>query len=214
MAKTGAALRLFDKALAHSRSLDKYRAELEWQRSVKLDSFTESEFLREAAWVVLCSGFRASVVRQLFDHVSLCFCDWESADAIVSSAGLCATTARASFRNTAKLNAIVHIAQTIHEKGFDEFKAAVLREPISVLQSLTFIGPVTSWHLAKNLGMDVTKPDRHLVRIASELGFNSAHEVCVAISSSVGEPLKVVDLILWRYLADERARPVDTVLVL
>jgi hypothetical protein len=141
-------------------------------------------------------------VRRIFDYVSLCFCDWESADAIVSSASLCTTTVRASFRNTAKLEAIVQIAFIIREEGFDEFKACVLREPISALQVLPFIGPITSWHLAKNLGMDVVKPDRHLVRVPSALGFSSAQEVCVAISNLVREPLKVVDLVLWRYLAD------------
>jgi hypothetical protein len=38
--------------------------------------------------------------------------------------------------------------------------------------------------------------------MASELGFADARDICLAISNSVGEPLKVVDLILWRYLAD------------
>jgi hypothetical protein len=218
MADTGAALRLFDRALAHSRLSNKHRAEIEWQRSVELEEFTESDLLRESAWVVLCSGFRESIVRQIFDHISLCFCDWESADAIVSSAALCVTTARASFRNTAKLNALVEIAAAMQKGGFNEFKACVLREPIASLQMLPFIGPVTSWHLAKNLGMDVAKPDRHLVRIASALGFKSAHEVCLAISRSVGEPLKVVDVVLWRYLADnhlsKRAKHIEDMLSL
>lgn len=203
MADTGAALDLFEKALEHSRLSRRHWAEVEWQRSVELEDFTETDFLRECAWVVLCSGFRESIVRLIFDHVSLCFCDWESADAILSSSTLCVTTARASFRNVAKLNALVQIAAAIKERGFSEFKASVLREPISTLRTLPFIGPVTSWHLAKNLGMDVAKPDRHLVRIASQLGFDNAHDVCSAISRSVGEPLKVVDLVLWRYLAEQ-----------
>src|SRR5204862_28581 len=33
-----------------------------------------------------------------------------------------------------------------------------------------YIGPVTCWHLAKNVGMDVVKPDRHLVRMAQASG--------------------------------------------
>ena len=39
--------------------------------------FTESDLLREAAWVILCSGFREAVIRRMFDFISLCFCDWE-----------------------------------------------------------------------------------------------------------------------------------------
>jgi hypothetical protein len=67
------------------------------------------------------------------------------------------------------------------------------------LRKLPFIGPVTSYHLAKNLGIDVVKRDRHLVRLAVHLGFSSAEEMCGAFGDQVGEPISVVDIVLWRY---------------
>ena len=178
------------------------QAEVEWQRSVELESFTESDLLREAAWVILCSGFREQVVRRVFDHVSLCYCDWESASAIVDAGPACRIAAMASFRNEAKLNAILKIAHQVHDVGFETVKRAIGSDPIKELSRFPHIGPVTVWHLAKNLGLDVAKPDRHLVRLSNHLGFNSATHFCTAVSELVGEQAKVIDLIIWRYLAD------------
>jgi hypothetical protein len=58
---------------------------------------------------------------------------------------------------------------------------------------------VTTYHLAKNLGVDVVKCDRHLMRLAPILGFHSPEEMCAAIGHQVGEPVSVVDIVLWRY---------------
>jgi hypothetical protein len=182
-------------------------AEVEWQRRTSLDRFTETELLRESAWVILCTGFREAVVRHVFGHISLCFCDWESAAAIVAADPACKIAARASFRNEAKLNAILGVAAFVHELGFQVFKTAVVGDPIRQLSRLPFIGPVTVWHLAKNLGLNAAKPDRHLMRLSSGLGFRDAEEFCAAIAEVIGEEAKVIDLIIWRYLADTVSSP-------
>lgn len=38
-----------------------YASEVDWQADVEFDQTSESDFLREAAWVVLSSGFRECV---------------------------------------------------------------------------------------------------------------------------------------------------------
>lgn len=53
-----------------------FPAEVIWQRTVSMDGVTESAFLREAAWVILCTGFRERTLRTRFGYLSLCFCDW------------------------------------------------------------------------------------------------------------------------------------------
>ncbi|WP_162916665.1 hypothetical protein [Dongia deserti] len=180
-------------------------SEVQWQRDVSARSFTESQLLAETAWVVLCSGFRESTVRKVFGYLSLCFCDWDSAAAIVASYPHCKVTALRGFRNERKVDAIVAAARHIHSLGFMTVKNAILADPISELQNFRFIGPTTAWHLAKNLGLDVVKPDRHLVRAASNLGYSTAFDLCQAIATARCEQPKVVDLILWRYLADASA---------
>lgn len=196
-----AAMHFFSKACSYVQRAG-LSAEVAWQREVDFAGFTECQLLREHAWVTLCSGFRESAVRRAFDHVSLCFCDWESAEAIVSAGDICCATAASSFANRLKLKGIFSAAKYISEVGFDEFKQSVLVDPINQLQKLPFIGPITSWHLAKNLGLDVAKPDRHLIRVSERLGFRSADHLCRELAATTGEQAKVVDLIVWRYIAD------------
>jgi hypothetical protein len=177
-------------------------AEVDWQRLLTPNTFRESDLLREAAWVILCGGFRESVVRRKFDYISLCFCDWESAESIIVSASACRKGAMAAIANGRKIDAIVDVARKVDAWGFAHFKSEILRNPIANLRKLPFVGPVTAWHLAKNLGFQVAKPDRHLARLSSFLGFANAHDLCEVISRSVCEAVNVVDLVLWRYAAD------------
>lgn len=173
--------------------------ELEWQRERMLQDFTEQDLLRESAWVILCSGFRESVVRNAFDYVSLCFCDWESAHEISARQHACIETAAWRFSNRRKLTAIARIAEIIHDHGFKSFQSHLKDDPIEKLQALPFIGPVTSWHLAKNLGFDVAKNDRHLARLAYVHGFSDAQSLCAVIADATGEAASVIDIVLWRF---------------
>ncbi len=176
-----------------------YSWEPEWQRARCLVGFTERDVLRESAWVILCSGFKESIVRNVFDYVSLCFCDWEDATEIAKRRHACIETASWRFGNRRKLNALAEIAVLVADSGFDSFRAVVETDPICELQKLPFIGPITSWHLAKNLGFNVTKNDRHLARLAEAYGYADSHELCRMIAKRTGEMESVVDLILWRF---------------
>jgi hypothetical protein len=178
-----------------------FSAELVWQERIRFEDIAESDFLREAAWVILCSGFRESILRKLFSGVSLCFCDWESAAAITENAHLCKLTAMDVFKNQRKIDAIVQLAGTIAELGFPELKRRIAIDPIPQLQTLPYIGPITSWHLAKNLGFNVAKPDRHLAFLAKALGFSDAHCLCNELANATGDADAVIDLALWRYSA-------------
>jgi hypothetical protein len=110
----------------------------------------------------------------------------------------------ASFRNARKLDAIVLIARHVDEVGFESLKSRILEDPVPELSTLPHIGPVTAWHLAKNLGFDAAKPDRHLVRLCHRLGFADVHELCGTIAAVTGQRVAVVDIVLWRYLSDVR----------
>lgn len=176
-----------------------YVQEIEWQQSLHASNASESQFLREYAWVVLNSGFRESVVRRRFDYISLCFCDWESAEVIETNGQACVESAFAVFRNRRKLNAIVETARRVSRCGFLHIKSMLDEGAVSVLCDLPFIGPVTMWHLAKNLGVDVAKPDRHLVRLARRFGYDDVNRMCRDIQAEAGDRVAVVDLVLWRF---------------
>lgn len=192
----------FYKSAKEQLSATAFQEEFHWQEGVDLQEFTESDLLREAAWVILCCGFRESVVRRQFSYLSLCFRDWESAAAICDNGALCRATALSAFRNVRKVEAILWTAQYVCDVGFDRFKRTILEDPLQALRSLPYIGEVTSYHLAKNLGADVAKPDRHLVRFAASQGFSDVHALCSQISQATGDPLRVVDVVLWRFLVE------------
>jgi hypothetical protein len=196
------ALELFERACAYFERNERLKAEIDWQRRATPESFNESDLLREAAWVILCGGFRESVVRRKFNYISLCFCDWECSELIITSAPVCRAGALAAIGNARKIDAIVGVARKVNDWGFVRFKSEILCNPIASLRKLPFIGPITVWHLAKNLGFRVAKPDRHLARLSRFLGFADAHELCDVIAQSVCEGINVVDLVLWRYAAD------------
>jgi len=199
-ADLNAAKRIFSEAWEHVRAKG-FEWEVEWQRKTDMAKFSESDLLRESAWVILCSGFRESVVRKAFNNISLCFCDWESAKVILESKSACINTASYYINNKKKLEAIVNVSEHINNVGFEHLKTSIMDNPIFELQKLPFIGPITVMHLAKNIGLNVAKPDRHLVRIAKKLGYTSAGELCSVLAETSGETIKVVDLVIWRYLA-------------
>ena len=70
---------------------------------------------------------------------------------------------------------------------------------MSFLKTFDFIGDTTCYHLAKNIGLNFAKPDRHLLRISKIIGFDSPHALCKLISDYVADKIQVVDLVLWRY---------------
>jgi hypothetical protein len=176
-----------------------FEDELMWQESRSLEALTESAFLSELAWVILGSGFRASVVRAKFSAISSAFLNWTSAQAICSEAAQCRRSALNHFRNERKVDWIIKGADIIARSGFSAIREKIGREGVEYLGSLPGIGPVTACHLAKNIGFNVAKPDRHLVRLANAFGSASASELCDAISLRTGDPPALVDLVLWRF---------------
>lgn len=191
----------FYTAARHDVLQSKYFHELEWQDTLDIDDLTESKLLREAAWVVINSGFREKTARKYFSNISLSFGDWESADHIVTNRELCVNCALDSFNHKQKMNAIVGIAEEVSRNGFESFRCEIIADPILALSKLPYIGPVTVWHLAKNIGCDVAKPDRHIVRVANTFGFECVQEFCKFISINTGDKVSVVDIVLWRYFA-------------
>lgn len=159
----------------------------------------EGQFLRELAWVILSSGMAEAVVRLKFPYVSSGFREFESAITITTHRDECINKAFMHFRNKGKIAAIAYSAEWIMRQGFESIKESILKNPIDELQKFPFIGPITAFHLAKNLGVQTAKPDRHLVRLANASGFADVHSFCHLIAAYIGEDIRLVDLVLWRF---------------
>jgi endonuclease III len=173
--------------------------EIDWQAERRLDRIDESEFLRQSAWTVLSAGFRESVVRKLFGPICHAFLGLESAALIQANRLRCRRAALKVFNHERKVDAILDIACVVAESGFAAIRQRIQQEDVRFLQTLPYIGSITAFHLAKNLGLPVVKPDRHLERITKAAGYSSPREMCELISHCLGDPVQVVDVVLWRY---------------
>ena len=176
-----------------------YHSEIDWQESIQFENIEESDFLREAAWVILSSGMRESIVRQKFPMISKAFFDWESAKKIMDNKKKCLEGALRYFGHRRKIESIIQISVHVHINGFDNVCLSIEKDGIEYIMKFPYMGPATSYHFAKNLGMPVSKPDRHLCRIAKTVGYSSPQLMCSDISQLTGEKVPVIDLIFWRF---------------
>jgi hypothetical protein len=181
-----------------------YLDEIIWQSSLCFNDLNESCFLKELSWVILSSGMRERVIRKLFSSISKCFFDWKSSKLIIEHKEECFNRAIQNFNNKSKISAIIFAADFLNELDFSDFKISILKDPISVLQQFPYIGPTTVYHLAKNIGIQVAKPDRHLVRMAKAAGYSDVQLFCRIISQLSGDSIPVVDIVLWRYATIEK----------
>ena len=173
--------------------------EIDLQEDRCLSRVTESDLLRETAWVILNSGFREATVRKVFCGVSAAFLDWRSAREIAFHSDRCRANAFRHFGSSRKIDAIADVCVEVAQIGLATILRDVRDFGVPSLRRFLYIGSVTCRHLAKNLGIEVCKPDRHLVRMANEWGADSPDSLCTKIKSIVAERLDVIDSVLWRY---------------
>jgi hypothetical protein len=180
-----------------------FQNEILWQSNLHFEDLDESTFLREIAWVILTCGMKESIIRNRFCEISNCFFNWSSAKMISNNKENCVTEALRIFNNNAKINAIVNSALRVERSGFHKIKQNIKQKPIQTLQEFDYIGPVTVFHLAKNIGLPVAKPDRHLVRIAQMENYRDVQTFCRDISRLSGDSIPVVDIVFWRFATIE-----------
>lgn len=172
--------------------------EIAWQSSTALTEPSPPTFMREAAWVVLSAGMSESVVRGLFSRLSTAMYDFDPVT-LARKRERARAAALTTFGHDRKISAILDIAVTVCRIGPNGLRMALRDDPEGFLRSLPYIGPITWRHLAKNLGLPVAKPDRHLARLALAVGRESVDGLCDEIARWLGEPVAVVDLVLWRW---------------
>lgn len=157
-----------------------YEHEIEWQRTLE-PCISNEVFKGEAIWVILNSGMREQIARLIQTRIM----DALNANKDISTA----------FGHKGKVSAIKFILSD-YKRLFIEFQQS--ENKLEYLQTIPFIGSITKYHLAKNLGYDFVKPDRHLVRIAKEYGFDDCNDLCKKISEETGDKVSLIDIVLWR----------------
>jgi hypothetical protein len=187
-----------------------HQEEIGWQAGVQLADVTEQAFLREHAFVVANSGMRASVIAGLWPRLREAFDDWQSTASLVNDPAAARERALLVLGNRAKIGAILACAEHVAVDGWTSIRRALVSmedKPVAAVEYLgtfPYMGPTIRYHLAKNIGVQVAKPDRHLVRIAEHFGERDVQAFCRRIAEATGDTVPVVDYVLWRFAATVR----------
>jgi len=155
--------------------------EIEFYKNIpKIEDLDKIFFFREYVWVVINSGMKNQVAEKIFKAF------WNN-------------------NKTYNFDAINHpnknmaIKKVYNRLGFYFDHLLQSKNKLKFLKNLPHIGDITKYHLAKNLGLNFAKPDRHLVRIANLFGYNNVQDFCEIISELSHDKIGVVDLVFWRY---------------
>lgn len=176
-----------------------FASEIDWQDGLDFEKVNETKLLEEFTWVVLASGMNDKVVKKVFPSIKSIMYDFKSSELIYKRRVSCFNKALQIFNHPGKIKAILFLAEYVYKNSFGFIKSKIATEGIEFIQTLPYMGQATSFHLAKNLGIEVAKPDRHLNRIAKALGFKGPSELCKQLSITISEKASLIDLVLWRY---------------
>lgn len=181
-----------------------YGSEIDWQDELNFDEVTEQTFLEEFSWVVIASGMNDNVVRKIFPAIKIIMFDFTSNQKLYNNKKNCMQNALKVINHPGKIKSIFNVVDFINKNSFETVRSKIKTEGISFIQTFPYMGKATSYHLAKNLGLNVVKPDRHLIRISNLLGYDNPDTFCKLLSSQISEKLPLIDLVLWRYATLDR----------
>lgn len=183
----------FQKALRYT--IKTHPSDLKWIKSRNTLTSSFKEFYEEYTYVVIASGFRGRTAAKLTPLLINCKGEFDSMYKI--------------FKNERKCKALSTVWRIygIEEKQWQLFRDSL--DTVEKLETLPYIGPVTKFHLARNIGLenDIVKPDLHLLRYASELGFETPRKLVEHIHDYEEYnhfALGTIDFILWVWLSHSK----------
>ncbi|MBZ9897278.1 hypothetical protein LB545_23465 [Mesorhizobium sp. BR1-1-6] len=144
-----------------------------------------ADFVLRVSYVILNSGMRWTVAQDIWTRMKLSLIETgEVGD---------------TFGHPGKKKSINQVVSNRSEY-FDGFRSAWQNGPDAVIEfceTLPHIGGITKYHLAKNLGVDIAKPDVWLERVAANSG-EGVQELCSRLSKLAGDSVSTVDYVIWK----------------
>lgn len=160
-----------------------YSAAIEWSENIEPPPNAKA-LAAEAIYVIVNSGMSNVVAVPIFERCMAALHKGKSATTV--------------FGHPGKAAAIDHIWRR-RVTLFRQLRKT--DDLVAFCATLPWTGDITKYHLAKNLGADVAKPDVHINRLAAPEGV-TAHQLCERLAKETGYRVATVDLILWRACAD------------
>lgn len=180
----------------------------------------DNEYFRILVDVIFYSGFRASTVSKYLETIHQHFPDIQTVRAYSSDkiGNICHDPKM--IKNRAKIEAVCHNAKTFEKliKKHGSFKNFVrsfgdmsddknlFKFKDALQKNFAFLGGITVYHFMMDIGLNVLKPDRVMMRIFSRLGlisnekdFKGAVLMGRAFSKATGLPIRYIDVIFVMY---------------
>lgn len=166
--------------------------DIAWAESLEPPANADA-FASEAIFVICNSGMKHTVARTIYNKVQ---------DALERG-----TPVRDVFKHEGKAAAIEWIWRE-RAALYARLMAIVLtsegaetgQKLLAFCEALPWIGGITKYHLAKNFGADVAKPDVHLQRLADREG-TTPQALCERLAAATCWRVATVDTLLWRACA-------------
>ncbi|UZK70462.1 hypothetical protein OKW76_05305 [Sphingomonas sp. S1-29] len=156
-----------------------YGDSIEW--SERIQPPVDAEAFAEATIYVICnSGMKARVALGIYNKCIEALRSGGSATDVFGHPG-----------KAVAIDLIWHAREPLMARF------AASNDKLSFCSALPWIGSVTQYHLAKNLGVDTAKPDVHVARLAKAEG-STTHALCERLARGTGLRAATVDTILWR----------------
>lgn len=160
-----------------------------------LQQMTKVDFYRQYAYVVYNSGFNNSVVDAKWPQILSAYRGFHIVYVSKYPAQV-RSEAIDIIGHKGKVKAIIDAARTIRALDWPVFKDEV-KADFMTLKRFPYIADVTVYHLARNMGFDVIKPDRHLKKMAAHFEVDP-FAMCDRIRDETGLSLHMIDTIIWR----------------
>jgi hypothetical protein len=181
-----------------------------------VNPITEEAFFRNYLWCVYVSGFSAKAVTANYDRLLYAHNLVDSRGSFVPSHVAeppCKDKVFSIWKNHAKFKAIQETRKAVGKNWFGFRQTYLDKRDPKTIQSIAFMGPALSRHLARNLGgVQIVKPDVHMLRLSAkfvtenseewwEIGLDPVEILCKRVSEASQKlkdwPLGKVDLLLW-----------------
>ncbi|WP_247896808.1 hypothetical protein [Azospirillum argentinense] len=164
----------------------------EWAQTITPPQ-TAEHLAGDIIWIILCAGRSAQAARTLEKRV---FAALRAGQPAVTAFGYRAK-AVAIDRAWLERDADFAAFQAVHAKG----------DVDAILEwcgAIPFVGNITKFQLAKNVGFDVCKPDIWLARLAglpektpAARLFPACQSLCAGLAAATGDRIATVDSVLW-----------------
>ncbi len=194
------------------RTFDRYK---HYEKRV----LTDDEYYRAMVDIIFYSGFRASTVDKYLAQIHYHFPSIETVvhysneriDEIKNDPKMLKNKAKidACFQNAKQFSLIVKKSGSF--KAFvdsyhpDQDDESLLSFKRAIDKNFAFLGGITAYHFLMDIGLNVLKPDRVLLRVLSRLNLIQpddnfgAIKIGRAISAATGYPIRYVDIVFVLY---------------